>query len=132
MPDRRELMQAALAALVAASVGSAQAGESKVVKLESVERNMRPFGEQRALLNEPAFTVGTTTLNPDQEPHGAHKHPEAELIVMTRGNGTVTLDGKQYQVAAGDVMYYAPNSLHGIHNTGSSPLTYYVVKWKAV
>jgi mannose-6-phosphate isomerase-like protein (cupin superfamily) len=47
-----------------------------------------------------------------------HIHPDAEeLVVITRGHGTVIVDGKSSEVQQEDVVYVAPNSEHEFRNT---------------
>jgi len=41
------------------------------------------------------------------------------------------LNGQVSNVSAGALMYAVPNYLHGIKNTGATPLTFYFFKWIA-
>jgi hypothetical protein len=42
---------------------------------------------------------------------------------------TLHLNGKDVPAKKGDVVYAAPWDFHGLTNTGSTPLTFFVVKW---
>lgn len=76
-----------------------------------------------------SFVVGQFQLAPGSEPHPVHAHPDDELLIVTAGEGEVDCAGRTTRVTAGSVMYAAPNVAHGIRNTGSTPLTFYFVKW---
>jgi quercetin dioxygenase-like cupin family protein len=76
------------------------------------------------------LSVGTWRVEPGKSPHGAHTHPEEELLVFTEGTGEVSIQDKRYKVAPGSVMYCAGNLLHGVYNTGPDNMLFYFVKWK--
>jgi mannose-6-phosphate isomerase-like protein (cupin superfamily) len=78
-----------------------------------------------------ALTVGSLLLRPGQEPHPPHQHPEEEIIVIGEGSAEILVKGKTSHVGAGAVMYCEGNHLHGIKNTGSTPLRFYFFKWQA-
>ena len=75
------------------------------------------------------LVVLAVTLKPGQAPHPAHQHAEEELLILAAGAGVWQLDGKELPAKAGDVVYAAPWTMHGIRNTGDEPLLYYMVKW---
>ena len=64
-------------------------------------------------------------------PHPPHEHPEEEIMVITEGSGEISVEGKVTKVANGSSMYCAAGKLHGVVNTGKSPLLFYYFKWKA-
>ena len=72
--------------------------------------------------------IHITTLNPGEEPHPPHQHPEEELMIIKEG----TLAAQQGQttnlVTAGGIIFEAANELHGLRNIGTNPATYYVIK----
>jgi len=72
-----------------------------------------------------------TTLNPGQDPHPPHQHPEEELYIIKEGTVEVLINGERKQVGSGSVVFAAANQLHGIRNVGQTPATYHVIKWKA-
>jgi len=45
------------------------------------------------------------------------------------GEGTWSIEGKEFKAQKGDMMYAEPWDWHGITNTGDTPLTFFVVKW---
>jgi len=75
--------------------------------------------------------AGMAILAPGASPHPPHRHPEEEFLIVSDGNGEIECDGKIIQVAPGAIMYCAGNTLHGITNTGKTPMTFYWSKWLA-
>jgi quercetin dioxygenase-like cupin family protein len=95
-----------------------------------------PVGEHRVYFEGSteglkSLVVGSLVLKPGQEPHPPHTHVDEEVIVLVEGTGEIGLNGKSSGVGPGEVMYAAPNCLHGIRNSGSTPLTLYYFKWIA-
>ena len=41
-----------------------------------------------------------------------------------------SLNGKEYPLKAGDLMYSKPMDWHGIRNSGDTPMRFFVFKWK--
>ena len=94
------------------------------------------FGDLRIYYDGPtdqlkAMTAGSLRLKPGMTPHPPHQHPEEEFMVITEGTGEIVIDGKTTKVGPGSMMYSAANKLHGIVNTGKTPLLFYFYKWKA-
>jgi mannose-6-phosphate isomerase-like protein (cupin superfamily) len=58
-----------------------------------------------------------------------HRHAEEEFQYVIEGSGTWFLNGEETPIAPGDLMYAKPWDLHGISNTGTTPLRFFVVKW---
>jgi quercetin dioxygenase-like cupin family protein len=65
------------------------------------------------------------------EPGGHSTMPDQHLhdhgIMILHGQGEVHLDGKVTTVGPNDIVYIAPNAVHGIVNTGDSPLGFLCV-----
>lgn len=94
-----------------------------------------PFGDLLIYFDGPtdqlkAMTAGSLRLKPGMTPHAPHKHPEEEFMVVTEGEGEISVEGKITKVAPGSMMYCAAGKLHGIVNTGKSPLLFYFYKWQ--
>ena len=94
-----------------------------------------PFGDLAIYFTGPTDQVGSMTagslrLKPGMSPHPPHQHPEEEFMVIAEGAGEITVAGKMTKVAPGSMMYCAAGTLHGIVNTGASPLLFYFYKWK--
>jgi len=104
------------------------------VPATDAESDGKKVGRARVLLDgstpsTQSMQVGRFTLSVGATPHPPHKHPEEELLIVTRGTGEVFCDGKTVAVKAGAVMYADPNIEHGIKNTGTNPLEFYWVKY---
>jgi mannose-6-phosphate isomerase-like protein (cupin superfamily) len=70
------------------------------------------------------------TFLPDQQLQPPHQHAEEEFQYVIEGSGTWSLNGKEYPLKAGDLMYSKPMDWHGIRNSGTAPLRFFVFKWK--
>ena len=75
--------------------------------------------------------AGIAVLDPGSTPHPPHRHPEEEFLIVTEGTGQIECDGVTTEVGPGAMMYCAGNTLHGITNTGTVPMTFYWSKWLA-
>lgn len=101
----------------------------KVVKEETRERRQVLDGSTFALQN---LEIHTTTLQPGQAPHPPHVHADSEeLIIVKDGKLSVTINGKTEELGRGSIAMAMPGDMHGFNNTGETPTTYYVIKYKA-
>jgi len=75
--------------------------------------------------------AGMAILDPGASPHEPHRHPEEEFLLISEGTGEIECDGKTTRVGPGSMMYTAGNTLHGVTNTGKTPMTFYWSKWMA-
>ena len=75
--------------------------------------------------------TGMCVLQPGASPHPPHQHPEEEHLIIASGTGVMEVGGVSTPVGPGAIMYCAGNVLHGITNTGSTPMTFYWSKWMA-
>ncbi|MDH5604814.1 MAG: cupin domain-containing protein [Cyclobacteriaceae bacterium] len=60
--------------------------------------------------------------------HAPHQHPEEEIFLLIEGEAEFYLDGESRKVEANSSMYCPPNVMHGIRNTGKTPMKYLVIK----
>ena len=95
-----------------------------------------PFGEVRMYFEGrtdllKAMTAGGLVLEPGMSPHPPHQHPEEEFMLVAEGSGEIQIGDQVTPVSAGAMMYCAGNKLHGIVNTGKTPMTFYFYKWLA-
>jgi quercetin dioxygenase-like cupin family protein len=134
MPNRRDVFKfAALNAFVAAAAETVPNG---TLGKEQAKVTHEAFGDLRVYFDGRteqlgAMTFGSLALKPGMSPHAPHQHPEEEIMVVTEGAGEISVEGKVTKVAAGSTMYCAAGRLHGIVNTGKTPLLFYYFKWKA-
>src|SRR5262245_28625541 len=77
------------------------------------------------------MVVLAVTLKPGQAPHPPHQHADEEFMILTEGTGIWNVGGSERPARKGDVVYAAPWTMHGLKNTGETPLTYYMVKWQS-
>lgn len=132
--DRRTMIES-LAAIVAANPLLQTIGAPSIVMgVGKAPEESRPYGTVRRYLQGPAgglksLLVTQTTLKAGKEPHPPHSHPEAEILIIAEGSGEVSLQGNTSQLGPGGFLYSAPNDLHGVKNTGSTAMTYYVFRW---
>jgi mannose-6-phosphate isomerase-like protein (cupin superfamily) len=90
-----------------------------------------PWGEWRPRVRtdtSAGLSLSLFTLAPGQAPHPPHKHVEEELMILVSGTGVWHLAGQDSAAAPGDVVYAAPWDMHGLRNSGTTPLSYYVLK----
>lgn len=133
--NRRELLQIVGAGALAAPFAMPATKLPNITLDESkATLTKEPFGDLRIYFDGPtdqlrAMTAGSLRLNAGMTPHPPHQHPEEEFMVVTEGTGEILVDGKTTKVGPGTMMYCAGNALHGIVNTGKTPLTFYFYKW---
>lgn len=53
-----------------------------------------------------------------------HHHPYEHEVFVLEGEGVVLEGKKQHPLAAGDVVFVAPDEVHQFRNTGSVPLKF--------
>lgn len=59
---------------------------------------------------------------------GKEKHPHVEQsLFILSGTATATLDGKETEIAAGDVVVVTPGTKHNLVNSGTEPLLVYTL-----
>jgi mannose-6-phosphate isomerase-like protein (cupin superfamily) len=137
MKNRRDLLKWAAGANAMALLAQAPAGlPNSVADEKNAKLTRDTFGDLRiyfegstAQLN--AMTAGSLRLKPGMSPHPPHEHPEEEFMVVTEGTGEISIEGQITRVAPGSMMYCGAGKLHGIVNTGKTPLLFYFYKWRA-
>ena len=125
------------------SYDEASGADPNVTKLPDVVLNVdetrviqEPFGLLRLYFEGPtdllsSMTAGSLALDPGQIPHPPHQHPEEEFLLITEGTGEIQVGEEFKAVGPGSLMYCAGNTLHGITNTGKTPMLFYFYKWLA-
>ena len=136
MPKRRDVIKFAGLNLLA-SLGAAAAKLPNATLGEAQSKlTKEDFGDLRIFFEGPtdqlkSMTAGSLLLKPGKTPHPPHQHPEEEFMVVTQGTGEISMEGKITKVGPGSMMYSAAQRLHGIVNTGKTPLLFYFYKWQA-
>lgn len=60
---------------------------------------------------------------------GTHYQPDwGEVVVVTGGRGTVTVDGERRPLAPGDVVLLRQGAMLALVNDGEAPLAYVILK----
>jgi mannose-6-phosphate isomerase-like protein (cupin superfamily) len=70
-------------------------------------------------------------IKPGMEIHPPHVHEEEEYLMILEGSGTWTLHDQDFAAKAGDMLFSKPGDLHGLKNTGTTPLKFAVFKWNS-
>jgi uncharacterized cupin superfamily protein len=133
-------MLAAIATVPAASAVWAVESSGKsvmhstVFDWEKMDPQSTKVGAKRAVMDSPVATLDRlechiTTVNPGEEPHPPHQHPEEELVLIKEGTMDIMQNGERKRAGPGSVIFNSSNELHGFKNVGDTPATYFVVKW---
>ncbi len=136
MPNRRNLLKlAALSPAAAWMPAFAASLPNATRKPADAKLTKESFGDLLIFFDGStdqvkSMTAGSLRLKPGMSPHAPHKHAEEEFMVVTEGTGEILVDGKMIRVEPGSMMYCAANRLHGVTNTGKTPLLFYFFKWK--
>jgi XRE family transcriptional regulator, regulator of sulfur utilization len=141
MISRRDLTVAILAsaatvALVAAGSADSHVMGSRAITWESLTAQPTKVGAVRKVFQEPTATLDElemhiTTLNPGETPHPPHTHPDEELVIIKEGTVDSVVNGRTERLGPGGIIFQASNQPHSIKNVGTTPATYYVVKWNS-
>jgi mannose-6-phosphate isomerase-like protein (cupin superfamily) len=118
---------------VASSAAAARL-TSKVVRWDEAQTSRDKWGEFRRFFDGEGYganglLAGMATVKPGEALHAAHRHAEEEFLFITEGSGTWILDGKEFPLKKGDVLYVAPWVVHGEVNTGKEPMSFAVARW---
>jgi mannose-6-phosphate isomerase-like protein (cupin superfamily) len=140
MTNRRDAVTSMFLALAASAQaserGTSPAWTDRMYTPENSKVAKESFGEVITYLEGKtgqlkSMTAGILVLNPGQEPHPPHHHPEEEFLVVAEGEGEIIVNGETQKAGPGFLMYSESNHVHGIKNTGSVPMRSYFFKWLA-
>lgn len=70
-----------------------------------------------------------TELNKKGPSHAPHSHLETEIILVISGKTEMTIDGREYEAAAGDFYFINSELFHGVRNARDEPCSYFAFKW---
>ncbi len=90
-------------------------------------------GERRAVFNSPTVTCANlschvTTVKAGDASHGAHRHPDEEVVVVKEGTVEVVFNGSTRRGGPGSIFFFASNDEHGMRNAGDTVASYYVIR----
>jgi len=91
-------------------------------------------GGRRDVIRQPTSSLKElemhiSTLNEGLPSHGAHTHPDEEIILVKSGTVEETISGKPFQLGPGSVIFVTNDDMHGIRNAGAGQCEYYAIRW---
>jgi mannose-6-phosphate isomerase-like protein (cupin superfamily) len=97
------------------------------VKLQSLA-SAEPFTTKdgstiRELHHTPAQSLAEATLEPDQATQRHFHRRTEEIYFVTKGSGSLEVDGETRRVRPGDAILIPPGAWHTLENDGTSELT---------
>ena len=130
------LLPLTLVATASRAEAPAAVMHSGVFTWESLAPQPTKVGAVRRVFDTPTPTLNQlemhiTTLKPGEAPHGPHRHPDEELIIIKEGTVESNLDGVLRRLGPGSVIFHASNELHTVKNVGDTEATYHVIKWRS-
>lgn len=108
--------------------------ESNIISQDEADRQEFEWGTLYTYYSGESYgttdgLAATAIIKSGWQIHPPHEHPEEEFLMVLEGEGTWHLNGEESPAKAGDMQYAAPWDIHGIKNTGTTPLTFVVWKW---
>jgi mannose-6-phosphate isomerase-like protein (cupin superfamily) len=97
------------------------------VKLRSLD-GTDPFTTKdgstiRELHHTSAQSLAEATLEPDQATERHYHERTEEIYLVTKGSGSLEVDGETCKVRPGDAILIPPGAWHTLENDGTSELT---------
>ena len=97
------------------------------MKLAHVDR-AEPFVTKdgstiRELHHTEAQSLAEATLEPGQATQRHHHRVSEEIYLVTKGSGSLEVDGETKRVRPGDAVLIPPGAWHTLENDGTSELT---------
>jgi quercetin dioxygenase-like cupin family protein len=141
MMTKRDVMVAVLAAVCTGAFLTARGAQklvmgSRAIEWESLEAQPTKIGAVRRVFQEPTATLDElemhiTTLDPGVSPHPPHQHPDEEILILKEGNIESLVAGRTQKLGPGGIVFQAANEAHTVRNIGTTPATYFVIKWNS-
>jgi len=142
MITRRDIIIATVALCIGAAVvavaesSAKQTMPSSFWDWNSLKVQKMPYGARRDVFLSPTpmldrLDCHITTLNPGEMPHPPKPHDGEELIIIKEGTIEAIQKDRTNRVSAGSLLFELPDEVQGMKNVGTTPATYYVVRWFA-
>ena len=77
----------------------------------------------RELHHTAAQSLAEATLEPDQATERHYHERSEEIYLVTKGSGSLEVDGETRRVRPGDAILIPPGAWHTLENDGTSELT---------
>lgn len=110
--------------------------QSHIYKRTEARKSTGNWGSIFIYTPEETSTYGTESMLtavleflPGKQLQPPHQHANEEFMFIIDGSGTWTLNGQESPIKKGDLMYAKPWDIHGIANSGTDTLKFFVVKW---
>ena len=110
--------------------------ESHIYKRDETKKSTGGWGSIYMYTNDSVSTYGTESMLtavleflPGKQLQPPQQHVNEEFQYIIEGSGTWFLNGKETPIKKGDLMYAKPWDMHGISNTGTDTLKFFVMKW---
>jgi len=92
------------------------------------EHDGRPWGEYWVLEDTPGWKVKRIDVLPGKRLSYQKHSKRAEHWLVVRGQGRVTLDGREVVIGPGETIDIEPGTAHRVENAGEEPLTFIEVQ----
>ena len=91
-------------------------------RYNSVERQHYLFNQQHSFKLKPRLLYAGALKKSPGWSEKSHKHDFCEILFIADGNGYITIDGRQREVARGDIIIYNADVSHAEKNSEAEPL----------
>ena len=110
-------------------------GGSFLINNDGIETKKTERGGRKDYFDKPTamcddFEMHVTILNEGLPSHPPHTHAQEEIILLMRGDATMSINNKDYEISPGSLVFLASGDLHGIRNSGKGQCEYFAFQWK--
>lgn len=114
--------------------GANGAGASAILAQSGVTEDKAPWGSFFPYFTDQTHVlkpvlVGVAKIDAGQEIHPPHRHADEEYLMVTKGQGTWYLNGKETPAKEGDILFARAWDYHGVKAADDSPLEFVVFKY---
>jgi (S)-ureidoglycine aminohydrolase len=78
-------------------------------------------------LSDKRLTIHISEVGPGARSHPPHQHEGVEAFYMLEGEGTLEIAEERQLIKANEAVVFDPTKLHGLVNTGETPMRYIVI-----
>ena len=89
---------------------------------------LRPWGRYFILDDKPGYKIKRIEVDPKARLSYQYHKKRSETWVIIKGEGTVTIEGKNKKISQGDTIIIPKTSRHRIENTGNDKLIFIEVQ----
>ncbi|MDN3690723.1 cupin domain-containing protein [Cyclobacterium jeungdonense] len=108
--------------------------EAKIFHYDAMDFQETAKGGRRAVMREETETLQElemhiTTLKEGEKSHDPHVHADEEIILVLQGHVAEHINGTEYQLGPGSLVFLSAYDPHGIRNVGEGECEYYAIRW---